>query len=60
MKYIIWIREPDDRTGRLSPWKENGDGPVSETTANRILRELRAMFQLPVRALPCGQTPIEL
>lgn len=60
MKYIVWIRERDALTRKLGPWIENGDGPVTQHTADRMVRELREDFGLPVRALPAGQTPIDL
>jgi hypothetical protein len=60
MKYIIWIREREEHTNNLGPWIENGDGPMSKATAERVERELRADFHLPVRALPVGCEPLTL
>lgn len=57
MKYIVWIREREN--GALKPWIEQGDGALTEKTANRIAREIRKDFNIPVRVLPVGETPKE-
>jgi hypothetical protein len=49
-KYIVWVKEG-------GVWQENGDGPVTQKTAERIARELRHDFGIPVKALPAGDEP---
>lgn len=51
MRFIVWI---DQGKG----WEEQGDGPMGEKTAERVAREIRADFKIPVRMLPEGQEPL--
>lgn len=53
MKFIVWIRED----GR---WVEQGDGPLSKVTAERIAREIRQDFGIGVRVIVDGIDPNEL
>lgn len=51
MKYIVWIKE-------AGKWVEQGDGPLTEKTAKRIVKELRHDFpSCAARALPVGEAP---
>lgn len=49
-KKIVWIKENGS-------WVEQGDGPLTPKTAERIAREIRQDFGIPVKILPVGQTP---
>lgn len=54
MKYIIWIKEK-----RGDKWEEQGDGPLSSHTAERIAREIRHLCY-DVRIVQAGLTPVDL
>jgi hypothetical protein len=45
MKYVVWIKENGS-------WVEQGDGPMGKATAERIAREIRADFRIPVKIEP--------
>jgi hypothetical protein len=49
VKYIIWLKED-------GLWVEQGDGPLTRKTADRIASEIRKDFGIPVRILPVGMT----
>lgn len=53
MKFIVWIREDGQ-------WVEQGDGPLSKVTAERIAREIRQDFGIGVRVVVDGIDPNEL
>lgn len=53
MKFIVWIREDGQ-------WVEQGDGPLSKVTAERIAREIRQDFGIGVRVIVDGIDPNEL
>jgi hypothetical protein len=36
-KYIVYIKDREDQ------WKPNGDGPMGQKTADRIVKELKQM-----------------
>jgi len=50
MKHIIWFKE----NGK---WVEQGDGPLTMKTAERIVRELRAEVGGIYKVLPVGEVP---
>lgn len=57
MKYIIWLKgknHPDLPDGK---WVEQGDGPLTKKTADRIAREIRDA-RITTRILPEGTQPI--
>lgn len=61
MKYIIWLKEDREWKGMCLPegrWVEQGDGPLTRKTAERIAREIRQDFGIPVRILPVGCDPL--
>lgn len=51
MKYIVWIKENGH-------WVEQGDGPLSQKTAERIAREIRKECGVACRVRPVGQDPL--
>jgi hypothetical protein len=46
-KYIVWVKDRSD-----SEWEPNGDGPMTQKDADRVVRELRGTCR--ARALPVG------
>lgn len=44
MKYIVEIKEN-------GVWEPNGDGPMGKATAERVARELQAMFRVATRVV---------
>lgn len=61
MKYIVWVKDREDtpecyRVGKQ--WTPNGEGPLSQPTAERIARETPKCVR--VRVLPVSHTPIDL
>jgi len=50
MKYIVWIIE-----NRGGIWEENGEGPLTLNTAERIARETPGCHA--VKVLPVGREP---
>ena len=60
MKYIIWLKDVGEVPECYSVgkhWTEQGDGPLTETQANRIAEEIRRMGSCFVRVLPAGMRP---
>ncbi len=49
-RFIVWIREDGQ-------WVEQGDGPLSLVTANRIAKELWQDFRVATKVLPDGISP---
>lgn len=49
-KYVIWLKEKGE-------WVEQGDGPLTLKTAERIVRELRQDFGGAYKILPVGDEP---
>ena len=50
-KYIVWIRDSGQ-------WVENGDGPMTKTTAARVVQELRKMFpSTRAKMVTAGELP---
>ena len=52
MKHLVWLKETAD-----ARWEPNGDGPLSEKTAQRIAREIRHLTAA-TRVLPVGTDPL--
>lgn len=50
MKYLVWIKEKGS-------WVEQGDGPLSQATAERIAREIRKECGVSAKVLPVGVEP---
>lgn len=50
-RFVVWIKQRGE-------WTEQGDGPLSKATAERIAREIREDFRLPVRVEPAGVVPL--
>jgi hypothetical protein len=48
MKYIVWIKEN-------GAWVEQGDGPLTKKTAERIARELREDFGSKTEVRPASE-----
>lgn len=48
-KYIVWLKED-------GIWVEQGDGPLTLKTAERIVRELRRECGGAYKILPVGQS----
>ncbi len=53
-KYVVWIKE----RGR-GLWTDNGDGPMTLKQAERVSKELRTDFRIPVKILPEEIVPEE-
>lgn len=53
MKFIVWVKDEDTRGN----WVPNGDGPMSEKTAERIKNELRRAGY-PALAMAVGHSPV--
>lgn len=51
MRYLVWIKED-------GVWVEQGDGPLSLRTAERIAHEIKQDCRVPAKVLPVGQQPI--
>jgi len=51
-KYIVWVKDE----GR---WCEQGDGPLSLKTAERIAREIRQDFGCRVKVMLAGLHPTD-
>ncbi len=49
-KFVVWFKEDGQ-------WVEQGDGPLTRATAERIVRELRRECGGAYRILPEGVTP---
>lgn len=49
-KYVVWLKQDGN-------WTKQGDGPLGQATAERIAREIRADFKVPVKVLPEGDSP---
>jgi len=49
-KYLVWVREGNG-------WVEQGDGPLTLTTAERIAREIRQDCHVRAIVLPVGVEP---
>lgn len=52
MKYLVWIREDGN-------WVEQGDGPLSKITAERIARDIRHGCHVRAIVLPVGVEPAQ-
>ena len=52
MKHLVWLKETAD-----ARWEPNGDGPLSEKTAQRLAREIRHLTAA-TRVLPVGTEPL--
>ena len=66
-KFIIWIKQDEVAAalhgGAAGTWEPNGEGPLTQKQADRIVRETRrgcAVYpgRLDFRILPCGQVPV--
>lgn len=50
-RYIVWLIEK-----KGGSWVEQGDGPLTKLTAERIAREIRSLCWA-VKVLPDGMSP---
>lgn len=49
-KFVVWVKENDK-------WEEQGDGELSQATAERIAKEVRHDCGCRTQVLPAGQQP---
>lgn len=51
-KFIVWVKE------RGEEWAPNGDGPMTEKTAERVAKEIRKYCGARAVALAEGNEPL--